>query len=288
MNTIRRNINKIKERPAMLVFLAAVTLLTSILEQYNSFTKAHGSISLLLKGNLLNTLCELAEKTDTLFRTPKLFWLLFLTALLFMIALSAILGISYSGFFHQMLLSATERERHGKEIRTGIGRHAMQISVYFFAILASSLLFLFLLGFTLIPAILTVGLFFTGASGIFFPMLLICILTLAVDFFAILFYTMYMTFAIPSLVCFKRGGFGVSCRMVNGYCWYLLPRALLFLLLNLLLRAGLLAVHYGAGGITGLAVLLVTWIIRTVFYFTYLSFAFDTFAAMKNDMFGEE
>lgn len=289
IDSIRKSWQRLRERPALIIFLAVMTLITSAIELFNPFTKNNASLSALLNVNLLKVLNTLAEKTGLLLRTPKLLLLVSLMILLLLVAVSAIVGISCSGFFHQFLRASDSKEKKSGEIRTGISRHAFKLSGFFFtAVLATTVFFLLLL-YTVVPAVLSVKLFFTGSSSIFFPMLLICILTILVDFFAILFYTMYISFAVPSLVCFRKGGFGISCRMVNAYCWYLIPRTLLFLVLNLLLLVGLLAIHYGSGSVSvGIAVLIPTWLIRTLINYFYLNFIFNTFVAMKSDMFDAE
>ncbi len=287
--TIRKTLLSIKKRPALLIFTAVMTLLFCILEQFNPFTRAHGSWDGIFGADFFALGNELAEKAGLLLRSPALLCLLLAMALLFLIAVSAILGITYAGYFHQFLQQSEEKEKLPGEIRTGISRHPFRLAVYFLVLIPCTVVFALLLVYSLFPAILSVKLFLTGTTSILFPMILICILTVLADFFAILFYTMYATFAIPSLVCFRKGSFGASCRMVNAYCWYLLPRTCLFLVLNIGLRLVLLLIHYGLGSVVGsIAVLLVVWVVRTAIDFFYLNFTFNTFSAMKSDMYGSE
>lgn len=289
IDTIRKTLLKLRRRPALLIFTATVTLLFCVLEQFNIFTKNYGTLGALFGSDFLSKMNTLAEKVELLFRNPKLLLLMFLMTLLLLASVAAILGISYSGFFHQMLCASEEKEKRIGEMRIGISRYFLRLSLYFLAAIPATILFVLLLLYTLVPAILSVKLFFTGSSSVFFPMLLICILTALVNFFAILFYTMYATFAIPSLICFKKGAFRISCRMVNAYCWYLLPRTLAFLLLNFGIRIGLLTIHYGLSSVSAsIAVLLGTWFLRTLIDFLYLNFTFNTFSAMKSDMFGTD
>lgn len=289
VETFRNIFTKIRKRPALLIFTASITLICCAVEQFNPLTREYGTFGSIFGATYLPNLNTWAEKLALMMRNPMLLTLLLLTVILLLVACAALLGITYSGFTHQMLRASDDAPVDKKEIQTGISRHSLKLSLYFLLAIPATVIFVIITLYTLVPAILSVKLFFTGSSSIFFPMLLICIITILVDFVAILFFTMYATFTFPALVCFKKGGFRVAIKMVNAYCWYLLPRTLLFLVANIGLRLGLLGIHYGLGsGAASVAVLIVTWVIRVFIDFLYLNFVFNTFSAMKSDMYGIE
>lgn len=286
IETFKSVLSKVRKRPALFIFISVVTLLLCTLEQFNPLSKNYGTLGALFSSDYLARLNTLAERIGLMLRNPTLLLLLFFMMLLLLVAISAMLGITYSGFFHQMLCASEEKPYMKGEFRTGISRHAAKLARYFLLAIPATVLFVIFILYTLVPAILSVKLFFTGSSSIFFPMLLICMLTILVDFVAILFYTMYVTFTVPALICFRKRSFGIACKMVNAYCWYLLPRTLLFLVANVGLRLLLWCIHYGLGsGVLSILVLILTWAIRICIDFLYLNFAFNTFSAMKGDMF---
>ncbi len=286
VDTIRNILLKFRKRPALFIFTAVATLFFCILEQYNVLTKDYGTWGELFGADYLTDLNALVEKLGLTFRNPSLLLILFLFTTLLLVAISAILSFSYSGFYHQMLCASEGQEKTPWEMRAGISRHFIKLALFFLAAIPATIIFVTLFLYTLVPSVLSVKLFFTGTSSIFFPMLIICILTILVDILAIIFYTMYVSFAIPALISFQKGGIGVAFRMVNAYCWYLLPRTLLFLVLNIGLRVALLALHYGWGsGVLSVLILIVTWVVRTLIDVFYLHFVFNTFSAMKSDMF---
>lgn len=286
VDAIRNILLKFRKRPALFVFTAIATFFFCILEQYNVLTKDYGTWGAIVGGNYLTDLNGLLEKLGLTFRNPSLLLILFLLVILLLVAISAILGFSYSGFYHQMLCASEEKEKVPAEMRTGISRHFTKLTLFFLAAIPATVVFVVLFLYTLVPSVLSVKMFLTGSSSLFFPMLLVCILTILVDIFAVIFYAMYLSFSIPALISFPKGGIGIAFRMVNAYCWYLLPRTLLFLVLNLGLRAALLALHYGWGsGILGVVLLIFTWVIRTLIDTYYLHFVFNTFSAMKSDMY---
>ena len=105
-------------------------------------------------------------------------------------------------------------------------------------------------------------------------------------FFAIIFYAMYMSFILPGLIGFKHGGVGVAIRMVNGYCWYLIPRTLGYLIAILGVDVVMLALNYGtASNKMGIIVLLLNTVLKFFCNFVYIYYVFSTFVEMKNDMF---
>lgn len=286
VDAIRNILLKFRKRPALFIFTAAATLFFCILEQYNVLTKDYGTWGDLFGSDYLTDLNSLLEKIGLTFRNPSLLLILFLFTVLLLVAISAILGFSYAGHFHQMLCASEGEAKAPAEMRTGISRYFLKLSLFFLAAIPATIVFVVLFLYTLVPSVLSVMYFFTGSSSIFFPMLVICILTILVDIFALIFYTMYLSFTIPALLSFPKGGVGVAFRMANAYCWYLLPRTLAFLALNLGLRALLLLLHYGwESGALGILLLIGTWIIRTLIDICYLHFVFNTFSAMKSDMY---
>lgn len=287
--TFKNIISKTRKRPGLLIFTAVITFIFCTIEQFNPLTKYYGTLGSLFGSEFLPKLNALAERLGLMGRNPMLLVTLALTILLLLVASSALLGITYSGFFHQMLRASEEAPTDSREMSTGISRHSLKLSLFFLLAIPATVVFGTLTLYTLVPSILSVKLFFTGSSSIFFPMLLICIVTILVDFVAILFYAMYVTFIIPAVICFRKGGFIVAIKMVNAYCWYILPRTLLFIVANVVLRIILLSIHYGLNaGFAGFVVLIMTWAIRTVIDFLYLNFSFNTFSAMKSDMYGNE
>ena len=286
---MRESFGRIKKRPIILIFLAVMVLALCVLEQFNSFTKEFGSLKVLTEHSYLGVLSELAQKIKGLAATPGLMAISVLVALLFLLAVSAILGILNAGYAQTFYLAAADQKKKKGDFKSGINRHFLKLTFYiFFAILLSVVFFVLLL-YTAVPAVMTIKLLLEGDSGVIFQMLLLCILTVAVIFFAVVFYTMYLSFLLPSLVGFKRGGVVVAFRMVNGYCWYLIPRTLLFLLIMLAWQTALLAMGYGSGSVgMGILVLCLNWIVKLFAFFFYLYFVFSTFLAMKDDMFAED
>ena len=65
-----------------------------------------------------------------------------------------------------------------------------------------------------------------------------------------------------------------------------MPKTALFLFLDALLRAALFAVHYGHQSVAlSIIVLLITAVLRSFLYYIYIYFVFNTFVAMRDDLY---
>lgn len=286
MNAFKKFFISIKKRPMTLIFMAIITFATTCLEHLNPLTKKYGSFSAIKKIGIMDILCNISDEISTLFRTPKLLFTVLGLVLLGIACISLAAGIVYSGFFFQMNQASEMKPKGKMEYLTGFLRYSFKLMGYFFCTIFCTVFVLICLFYCVVPLILYVKLFFAGHTNVIVPALIVLILTVIAVVVTVIFYTMYFTFAIPSIISFKRGGVGVAVRMVNGYCWYLMPRAITFLLVNAALRTVLMFVHYGLGGKnTTLFFLIAAWLLRTLVYYIYMHFAFNTFDAMKSDMF---
>ena len=140
--------------------------------------------------------------------------------------------------------------------------------------------------YTEVPAFMSIKNFFAVDSISFFHFLLFIILTIMLLYFALVFYVMYWSFSVPGIIGFKRGGVLVALRMVNGYCWYLMPRATLFIFAIGVSELIMLALNYGRGSAAyAIFALFLNWIMKLAILFPYINFVFGVFVEMKEDMF---
>ena len=103
-----------------------------------------------------------------------------------------------------------------------------------------------------------------------------------------MFYVVYFSYTQPAIAAFRKGGFSTALSMTGGYCWYLMPKSILFLFVMLVVRVILLAIHYGvSSNTTMLIIMFMTWIIRFIVYVFYTYFIYTSFVAIKDDMFSE-
>ncbi len=280
---------RIKERPILVVFIVVSTLLLCMLEQFNPITRELGSLSKLLDpgtSDYVEFLANVADKIASMATDPKLMAVTIGVAILFVFALSAIIGIFYAGYTHVLYLSLIDHAPKKGDFKAGINKNFVKITLYFVLMFALSLIFIVLVAYSIVPAAMTFKQLLAGEKGVILQMIFLTLLTAAILFFAIVFFAMYFSFILPGLVGFKRGGISVSMRMVNGYCWYLIPRTLAYLLVMAAIFFLMLVLGYGSSSTgLGIVVLILNTILKSVCNFVYIYYVFSTFIAMKEDMF---
>ncbi len=289
MNSIKNCLRRAKKRPGLFLFVAFITLLTTALEQYNPWTRANASFGFFKGFDYISILNDLANSVAEFFRNPKVALLTIAAGLFILFALCVVLGLRFSGFFNQLSNATFDKPKKKGEYRVGIGRYTFKLAFYFMISFILTVLVTVAVMYSAIPAIMSVKQFFLGSAGMLLPTILLCAITAVAIFFAVVFFALYITYVLPSLIYFRKGGTGVAFRMVNGYCWYLLPRTLGYLLVLLGIHAALWAIHYGlASEAAATCILVATWMLRTIVNFIYFYFVFDIFTAMKSDMFDTE
>ena len=286
---INNCIASVKRRPVILIMFAFFTLIVSIVEQFNPITAKISSFDKLFKTDYLTHMSNFFNMIKEVAVTPSLLAITILFAIIFMFAAGCIFGVIGSGYFQVFYLSLFDRPSRKGEFKAGINKHFMKMALMVALTSIVTIIFVILVGFAFVPAASMLHVFMSGDSGVFYSMLLTMIITVFVMFFVIIFYIMYVSYMFPAATAFKKGGFTVAFRMVNAYCWYLLPRMLAFSLLIVILQIGLIGLGYGMSStVATIGVIILNWVIKTLILFPYIYFVFSTFKDMKDDMFTEE
>ncbi len=282
---------RIKERPILAIFIVFSTLFFCAAEQFNPIIKEYGSMSKLLEGDgYVDLMSNFANWLATHISSPIVVAITIGVSFVFLFAVSAVIGIFFSGYSHVLYLSLIDHAPKKGEFKVGINKNFLKVTMYFLFTFIFSILFVVLAAYALIPSAMTIKqLISAGDTSVILRMVFLCLLTAVVLFFAIIFYAMYLSFILPGLIGFKRGGVGVSIKMVNGYCWYLIPRTLVYLIVMVVIMLIMLLLGYGpATGAASIICLVVNTVLKFFANFIYIYYVFSTFIAMKEDMFAAE
>ncbi len=283
---MRQCLLRIKRRPIIVILLAVMALPLCVFEQYNSTVRKFGSFSLLFKNDFMTSLSNFADGIAASAGKP---WVMALTigvTILFILALSSLLGVVCSGYFQNMYLAVNDAAPKKGDYKLGINRHFGKMTAYFLLLICSLIVVAVLVLFSIVPFAMHLEMFLAGDSSVIFKMMLLAVVTILFGYFTLVFYSMYLSYMVPSIVGFKKGGVIVSFKMTNGYCWYLMPRTTLFLFLVLVKTVIMLALSYGtATGGKAILCLGINWVLTTVILFGYIYYVFNTFIIMKEDMF---
>lgn len=276
--------------------VAVICALACFAEQFNSFTKQFGSLSVLLKTDYQTTLSTIAtwlksKATDPGLMTISIFILILLT-----FAISVIFGLLASGFSYVTYINCyTDLHKTGKKTKStgmlfkeGINKRFWNMTWYFFGFFMSFIVLAFVLSYCSMPASMLIKGVIGGDTSKIFVMIVVAILTFFCIALGSLYYSMIYSFALPSVIAFKKGSFLVTIKMIREYFWYLSPRTLVFMLYNIIVKILILAMGYGFSS-TGLSVIvfLLNFILTTIGYLVYLNYTFYTYIEMKDEMFDE-
>lgn len=286
MDSIRVFFKRIKNRPTIYLVMLALTLAASAAEAYNPVIRKFGSFGYVFKHNYMKTLSGWVGKADAFFEAGTGAYFYIMIMLLCVFVLSVLVSIVFSGYTNVLMSAVSGKAKRRGEFKYGIKRNFLKITLYIFVTVILSVLFFFLIIYSVIPAVSMLMMFFDGNTSVIFTMLLLCVLTVAVMLPAIVFYGMYFSYILSSIAGLRKGCVRAGIKMTNTYCWYLLPKTALFLFLAALLRAVLFAIHYGHQSVLlSVIVLLITAVLRSFLYYIYIYFVFNTFIAMREDLY---
>ena len=286
----------IKKRPVLLIFIMIIGAVICFAEQFNSLTQEFGSLNKLFSTDYVTLISEVAGFIQSKATDPGLMTVSVVIAIVAAIALAAVCGVLFSGFAYTNYITVLDRVhgniRQGKKTSQifveGINKRFGKMTAFFIFFILGAVAVAGLSAFSVMPSALAVKNVIAGDTGAIFSMILMLAVTVIILFFAIVFFAMYVSFLMPSIIAFKKGSVKVALRMVNGYCWYLIPRTVGFLAYMIVVSFVMLAFNFGGASTVGaLTVFLANWLLKSIGLFVYTQYVFSTYIAMKDDMFEE-
>lgn len=288
MSSINNFFRRLKERPSLFFILLALITAFSAIEAYNPIIKKYGSFSHVIEENYVGKLSGWLVKAGDFFSdsSKAVYYILF--AFLILLLFSAISALFFSGFANKLLLSVEGKRKSRGEFAKGVTQKFFKTMFYIYSAVILSAVFYFLIIYSAVPVFFRINQLTEGNAEVIFSALIMGLLTVVVIFFALVFYFMYFSYILPAISGLKKGAVLAGIRMTNTYVWYLLPKTLMFMLGEALIRTVLFIIHYGHSSLEmSLVVLGVTSLLRAILYFVYLYFTFNTFVAMREDLYPE-
>ena len=285
MSSMQEFFRRIKTRPFVYFGMLILTLILGAFEAYNPIIKNYGSFSYILDRNYLQALSDWTVDINSFFGGRNAISTI-LIALLLMLLFSAVVSVLLSGYINVFINAVDDKEKRKGEFVKGLEKNFFKTMLYLFVGMIMSVPLFFLVLYSAVPTIFMIKQFLDGDTGVIFTMLLMALLTLVVVLFAIFFFAMYFTYVLPAIAGLKRRNARSGIKMTNTYLWYLLPKTVLFLFICAIIRVLLFAIHYGHQSlILSIIVLLITAILRSFVYYIYFYFVFNTFIAMREDLY---
>ncbi|MBP5312021.1 MAG: hypothetical protein J6112_04215 [Clostridia bacterium] len=284
-----------KKRPIIIIFTALFTAVGCFAVQFNPFTKEFGSLERLFKTDYTQLLTDIAEWLKGRATDPSLLVTTIAIAVLSVLGVSIVGGLFTSGLSYIMYINTyngihrvAKKRKTGTLFGEGVNKRFWSMTGYIFVSIITLAVIVFLLAYLNMPMAISIGKVIAGDTSQILPMLLLIAVMVVVMFFVVVFYSMYVSYMMPSIIAFRRGAVRVAFKIVNSYCWYLIPRTLLFLVYNLGIEIALLALNYGLADQTlSIVVFAANFLLRTIGILYYTHYVFKTYIEMKEDMFDE-
>ncbi len=288
MNSINTFFRRLKERPSIYIVLLVLVTGFSALEAYNPIIKKYGSFSYIIEENYIDRLAKWIIKAgEFLADGDKAFYFILFT-LLSLLLLSAISALFFSGYMNVLLCSVEDKPKSKGEYAKGIGKNFLKTLAYIYVAFILSTIFFFMVLYSVLPVLLRVRQLVDGNAGVIFSALILGLLTLIVVVLALIFYVLYFSYVLPAIAGMKKGAVWAGIRMTNTYIWYLMPKTVLFMLGDAIIRSLLFLIHYGHQSTAmSIVILCFTAMLRSILYFVYIYFTFNTFIAMREDLYPE-
>lgn len=285
MSSMQEFFRRIKRRPLVFFGMLIITLILGVLETYNPIIKEYGSFSKILDYNYIKTMSLWTVKLNEFLGSGNVFSSVMIT-LLIMLVISTIISLFLSGYINIFVNAVDDKEKQKGEFFAGLEKNFFKTMLYLFVGLLMAIPFFFFILYSVVPTLFMIKQFLDGDTGVIFTMLLMALLTLVVVLFAIVFFAMYFTYVLPSIAGLKKRNARSGIKMTNMYAWYLLPKTALFLFISAIIRVLLFVIHFGHQSLAlSIIVLLITAILRSFVYYFYLYFVFNTFIAMREDLY---
>jgi hypothetical protein len=255
------------KRPFVWIFMSLVMMVYCIANTYNPVIPILKGFSQLGGSSIIEGVIGILQLV--LNKTLILKVLLAYGALTILLSLLA--GLLLSGYLNVVNNALDGKQRFNGEFLIGIRKYFGRLFFITFRLMIIGLLFVVFLMIACVPAIVITKTAITSAPDLYIAAVIVDILTVMVLFFSVVFFETYVLFWYPAVIHNEPKPFRAGKRMADTCFWKLMLRFLAFDALFILIEAITLILD------NALAALLVSWVLKTIFFSTLVVFVFASF-----------
>lgn len=228
MAFLKTTYNCFIKRPFLLIYIAAFSLLYSLLHLANPLMGLLQSLGALGSDSWTDSMVYISKE---LYNIANISIILPAAAIIVFI-LAVLAGVLTAGFMNLYYETLTDgRGRIIEIVLEGIRKFFIKISMIYFQFFASLAAIVLLIPLATVPSIILTQKAIENGSDSFLTTGFLTVLTIIVLFIAIVFVTMAFVFRFPSVFYFKKRPFEKSKTVVSSAYWrYFAPISLLVLL----------------------------------------------------------
>ncbi len=229
------------KRPFLLIYIAAFSLLYSLIHLMNPFLEILENLGALGTENWTDSMVYISKELYTIPNISIILPAAVLTALI----IAVLSGAATSGFmnlYYETLMDS--KQKTAEIIFAGIKKFFLKTSIVFFQFYVAMIAIILLVPLATVPSIIMAQKAIENGSDNFFTTKFLTILTLVVIFLVIAFIAMAFLFRFPSIYYFRKRPIEKSKNVVSSaYLRYFAP---VCLLVSLFLGTELLLLTIGS------------------------------------------
>lgn len=213
-------LHKILGRPFVLIYAMIISLVYCVVDMVTPIIAILFGFSTMGEGDLLGTAISLLQLVlSPVFLLKALPWIVG------GIVIGAFLAsLILPGYFYIVYRMVEEKERHRGEFIAGLKQYFKKFFAATLTVFGLCVLFALFIAVVAIPALFTTWSVKAGKTELFGMAVLLDILTVAVMFFAFMFFRLYTFYWYPAIFSFSSCPFKNGKRIIDRHFWPLVGR----------------------------------------------------------------
>jgi hypothetical protein len=272
----------IKKRPELLLIFGIVTFLYCYIE-YKFIMPVVFGLSILKTGNIFGSIMHLIQMV--LNNLPNINPVYFVFLFIAIITVSLVASLILSGYLNVLNSSFIDSHRVKGTFAKGIQKHYLKITRTTFLTILYSLLFMIFMVVVAVPSIVITSAAITEKPELLTVSGILNFITLAIMFFSIMFFRIYILFWYPAAINFDKKLFAKGKRAADASFWRVVASLLWFDFLFIVIQSALFIANSYlsksesaySGVISVVVLLFVNWIFKTVLFASIINVAFEKF-----------
>lgn len=272
----------IKKRPELLLIFGIVTFLYCYIE-YKFIMPVVFGLSILRTGNIFGSIMHLIQMVlNNLSNINPVYFVFLFIAI---IAVSLVVGLILSGYLNVLNSSFIDSHRVKGTFAKGIQKHYLKITRTTFLSILYSLLFMIFMVVVAVPSIVITSAAITEKPELLTVSGILNFITLAIMFFSIMFFRIYILFWYPAAINFDKKLFAKGKHAADASFWRVVASLLWFDFLFIIIQGALFIANSNLSksesaysGVVSVVVLLFgNWIFKTVLFASIINVVFEKF-----------
>jgi hypothetical protein len=277
MGAFRNAVFIMFRRPFIILFLSIITLVLCAIDYINPFSKILFNYSGIIGGNFFESFVSSLQ----IILSPSfiLAGILIITGLFLIISIAA--GLLFSGYFNIINNSLDGKPKFKGEFAYGFRKYFFKVTAISFRVLFIGFILIMFLAVAAIPGVVITRTLILGKTGYLALTILVDIITAGVLFFAVMFFSIYVSFWYPAAINFEKNAYSIGKQTADSYFWPIVGK---FLIFDLVYIITMVFLAYGGKLFSVQLVFIVNWVFKTFFFAAFITFIFSSYKILRENV----